>query len=123
MDIYLLSSESIDEFEYNTNENLFLTWEPLNQIVESQPEKYNINIPLLSQNIAIVMIEDPEFYRDTLYTILYPIVKNAVEPLLINYGGKRKQKHKKYIKSRNKKSRNKKSRNKKTKKPKTKRHI
>jgi len=131
MDIHLLSSESIQEFEYDSSENLFLTWEPLNDIVETQPEKYNINMNILSQNIAIVMVEDHEFYRETLYTQLYTIVKEAVEPLLLHYGGKRKQKHKKTkhikspntkrnTKSRNKKNNNKKNNNKKTKKRKTK---
>ena len=63
--------ESIEQFMFNTRMNVF-------QQIYVDETFTNINTKLLSENIAIVMIEDPIIDRKTLYRELYNILEEIV---------------------------------------------
>jgi hypothetical protein len=67
--VYLF--ESVQQFMFNTGMNVF------RQIYVDETFT-NINTKLLSENIAIVMIEDPVIDRKTLYCELYDILQTII---------------------------------------------
>jgi hypothetical protein len=75
-DIYFLSPFQVMciQNEY-AESNYFLQ---MGFIPELELPPHNINIKLLSQNIAVVTIEDPTLYRKELYNDLLEILKNIV---------------------------------------------
>jgi hypothetical protein len=68
--VYLF--ESIEQFMFNTGMNVF------QQIYVDDDTFTNINTQLLSENIAVVMIEDPIIDRKTLYLELYDILQTII---------------------------------------------
>jgi hypothetical protein len=76
---YLLDIDGRDSLDYNNpNENRFSDdFEPYISTF-----KHDINIELLSHNLAVFMVEDPAFGRTDLYKKLTEILKPIVSPIL-----------------------------------------
>ena len=72
--IHFLESEYINDIDsmYNDSSNYFLQMSFISDLRNS------IDIDLLSENIAVITVEDPEINRNTLYEELYKIFKENI---------------------------------------------